>query len=448
MISISIKKGYTPNVAGRPSLDLETLDPPGHLAVLPEKIPFIKPRLAVEIGSRVNAGSLLFFDKRNPDIKFLSPGGGKITAIDFGPRRVIRQIIIERDPDEAFESFPVVSEKTLASMPREKLVEQLVQGGLWPLIRALPFRDIASADAVPPMIWVSLDDDEPFQAAPEVYLKDNLESFTFGLNVLKKLAAEETVNLCCRRENEFVRTALSEWLTHVVSGKYPAGDPGVLLYHTKKTAAQNHAWFIGGQDVLMLARFLQHGRYPTERIVAVGGMSTRHCRHVKTRIGAPLGLLCDVASENKNVRFIVGGLFRGYESSPDGFMGFYETALTVISQGGRQEFLALFAPGYQKPTYSRVFLSRLNRGGLDYDCNRHGDERACIACMHCADVCPVDILPQMTYKAILSGEVEEYLAHGLLDCVACGLCSYVCPAKIELSGTFMAAKAAYAKEQS
>ena len=128
-------------------------------------------------------------------------------------------------------------------------------------------------------------------------------------------------------------------------------------------------------------------------------------------------------------------------------MGLYETSLTLMPGGNVREFLALFKPGYRSPTYSRVFLSRLNPEALNYDCNRHGGDRACIACMHCADVCPVEILPQMTYKAILAEEVEEYLEHGLLDCVACGLCSYVCPAKIELTAAFTAAKEAYAKEQ-
>jgi Na+-transporting NADH:ubiquinone oxidoreductase subunit A len=80
--------------------------------------------------------------------------------------------------------------------------------------------------------------------------------------------------------------------------------------------------------------------------------------------------------------------------------------------------------------------------------NRSGGLRACIACGFCANVCPVDIWPQMTLKAILAGEVEEYLAHGLLDCVECGLCSYVCPSKIELTTTFRSARRLYHKEQS
>jgi Na+-transporting NADH:ubiquinone oxidoreductase subunit A len=101
----------------------------------------------------------------------------------------------------------------------------------------------------------------------------------------------------------------------------------------------------------------------------------------------------------------------------------------------------------KKPTYSKTFLSALNSKLLAHNCNMNGSRRACIACMHCADVCPVDILPQMAYKAILAEEVEAYLAHGLLDCVNCGLCSYVCPSKIELSQTFKETKAAVAKEQ-
>ena len=75
-------------------------------------------------------------------------------------------------------------------------------------------------------------------------------------------------------------------------------------------------------------------------------------------------------------------------------------------------------------------------------------DEVCKGCgLCCDDVCPVDILPQLTYKSILVEAVEESLAHGLLDCAECGLCSYVCPSKIELFDTLKNAKAAYYKEQ-
>ena len=116
-------------------------------------------------------------------------------------------------------------------------------------------------------------------------------------------------------------------------------------------------------------------------------------------------------------------------------------------EGEEREMLPLFRPGYRKPSYSRAFLSVFNTGPFEMDCNRHGGLRACIACNHCTAVCPVDILPQLTYKSILAEEIEEALAHGLLDCVECGLCSYVCPSKIELYQVLKNAKAAYSKEQ-
>ena len=446
MHAIRIKKGYHLNVEGRPSLDCDALERPSHVAALPERIPFIKPRLLVDTGDRVKIGTPLFLDKRNPDFKFLSPGGGKVAEIKFGRRRVIEKIVIELDAEEADEDFETVSEKALQTIKRKELIGHLINGGVWPLIRELPIRDIAVPDHVPPMVFVSLDAKEPFQAEPEVYLKDNCEPFKFGLKVLKKLAADETVFVSTSGQNAYVLEKLNGLVTHVVEGVYPADDPGVLLYHLKKYPEQNRSWFVNGQDVLMIAHLLQNGKYPTQRTVVVaGGPAGRH-QHFKTRLGVPLKHL-EPDLKADDTRLIVGGIFRGYTGSADSYMGFYETSLTLVPEGRRREFMALFKPGFQKPSYSRAFLSRFNRSALTADCNRHGGERACIACMHCSDVCPVDILPQMTYKAILIGEVEEYLENGLLDCVECGLCSYVCPSKIELSGMFKRTKTAYAREQ-
>jgi Na+-transporting NADH:ubiquinone oxidoreductase subunit A len=126
-----------------------------------------------------------------------------------------------------------------------------------------------------------------------------------------------------------------------------------------------------------------------------------------------------------------------------------ETALNLLPEGNRKgELLGLFHPGYRKHTFSRAFLSALNREELEMNCRMNGGERACIACGYCALVCPVDILPQFAYKAILAGEIEESLEHGLLDCVECGLCSYVCPSKIELSETLKNAKEEFYAEKS
>jgi Na+-transporting NADH:ubiquinone oxidoreductase subunit A len=73
MISARIRKGYNLNIAGQPSPEVKQLKRPKQVAALPEKIRFIKPRLLVEVEDKVKVGTPLFEDKRNSDLKFLSP---------------------------------------------------------------------------------------------------------------------------------------------------------------------------------------------------------------------------------------------------------------------------------------------------------------------------------------------------------------------------------------
>jgi Na+-transporting NADH:ubiquinone oxidoreductase subunit A len=445
---VRVKKGYHLKVVGSPSPMSQEAEQPRRLAVLPERIPFLKPRLKVAKDDRVALGSPLFEDKRNTDIQFLSPGGGHVADIRFGPRRVIQEIIIELDETEQQTEFERYSQTDIDRMTREQVVQALVTGGLWPLIKELPFRDYAQADFVPSTLFVSLGSLEPFHPVPQVYLQGNEELFEFGLRVLSKLA-EGRVYVCRHRAHTEWAASLEGSINLTYTGNYPAHDPGALLYRMKSSSEENRAWFIDGQDVVLIARLLRTGFYPTERIVSLGGSGARQPRHVVTRMGAPLSVIATEGNANESWRYIQGGILTGYGAVNRSHLGFLEKAVNLLPEGDRKgELLGLFNPGYRKPTYSRVFLSALNREELEMNCSMHGGERACIACGYCALVCPVDILPQFTYKAVLAGEVEESLEHGLLDCVECALCSYVCPSKIELFETFKKGKAEFYNERS
>jgi Na+-transporting NADH:ubiquinone oxidoreductase subunit A len=447
MKTIRVKKGYRPKVIGLPSAALQKTEPPTHLALVPEHIPFVKLRLKKKKGDRVALGSPLAEDKRNTAIQFLSPGGGRVVDIRFGERRVIQEIIIELDETEETIEFQQFSEKDIEKMSRDEIVQALVDGGLWPLIKELPFRDYARPDFVPPVVFVSLASLEPFHPAPQVYLSGNEALFHFGLSVLNKLA-EGRVYVCSHQADRELTSSINNLVNLIYSGNYPAHDPGVLLYHMKSSPEENRAWFINGQDLILIARLLRTGVYPTERIVSLGGSGARQPKHCITRAGAPLSAIAEESTAHKNWRYIQGGILTGHGVLPQSHLGFSELALNLLPAGDRSgELLGLFKPGYRKSTFSRAFLSAINREQLEVDCNMNGGERACIACGYCALICPVDILPQFTYKAVLAGEVEESLEHGLLDCVECALCSYVCPSKIELFETLKNAKAEVYKEK-
>lgn len=437
MISMRAKKRLKLNISGRPSNEIEPLEKPSHVALVPEKIPFVKPRLKVKTGDRVKVGSVVFEDKSNPDLKFLSPGAGEITNIDFGPRRVIREIAIRLDEDEAYEEFEAIPD----DMKRDELVAAMMKGGVWPFIRALPFRNIADPEEEPPGIIVSLDGTEPFQPRPEVYLRGETDLFEYGIQVLKRLTENVIVTAA---DSKFSRKRLKAAATHLHSGGWPAGDPGVRLYNIKKSAAENRMWYVDGQDLLNIARFCKYGFYPIGRIMVVAGSAANRRKHVRTRAGVPLGYM---AGENGNgSRFVAGGFFTGCTASKDACMGFYENSLIIAPEGDQPEAFGFVRPGYSKPSASRTFLSVFNDSEMAPDCALHGEERACVNCGYCHRICPADILPQFTLKCVLADEIEEALAHGLLDCAECGLCSYVCPSKIELCETFKNAKREYHKE--
>ncbi len=69
------------------------------------------------------------------------------------------------------------------------------------------------------------------------------------------------------------------------------------------------------------------------------------------------------------------------------------------------------------------------------------DERACIRCSACSDVCPASLLPQQLFWYSKSKELEKAEEYNLFDCIECGACAYVCPSEIPLVHYYRQAKA-------
>jgi len=388
------------------------------------------------------SGAPLFEDKRNPRITFPSPGSGRVAAISYGPRRVVTEIIIELDGQEEPLKQPAFPPESIASADRQELVDALLAGSLWPLFRELPFKDIPDPAAAPPLIIVSLGSLAPFHPAPQVYLKDREDDFEYGLDLLAKLSDRVLITAGAGGTG---LDGIDSRITHTIKGEYPADDPATVLYHVKTSSQENRAWYITGQDLLTLASCLRNGIYPVEKVVAVGGPRSTRKKHLLTRAGAPLSDLIG-HKDIEGLRLVAGGVFNGYSAEIDSYLGYYETALTLMPDGDPKELFSFVMPGYKKASRSRAFISVFNPGPMVLECDQNGEDRACINCGYCTRVCPVDILPQFTFKAVAADEIEEALALGLLDCVECGLCSFVCPAKIEISDLLKTAKEVYSKE--
>ena len=95
MAHIKIRKGHDIQISGAPENEYLNIDKTKTVSIQPANFRYIKPKLLVKVGDKVDIGSPLFFDKLHPEIKWASPGCGEIKEIILGERRSIQNIIIE-----------------------------------------------------------------------------------------------------------------------------------------------------------------------------------------------------------------------------------------------------------------------------------------------------------------------------------------------------------------
>ena len=78
---IKIKKGLNINLQGEAEKKLADFALPETFAIKPPDFIGVTPKLLVSQGDEVEAGTPLFYDKNNEDIKFCSPVSGEIVEV-------------------------------------------------------------------------------------------------------------------------------------------------------------------------------------------------------------------------------------------------------------------------------------------------------------------------------------------------------------------------------
>jgi len=427
MEKIKSSKGFKIRLAGMPDMGLIKLPDPSVIGLSAMDIPHIRPKLLVQENEEVRTGTPLFCDKRDKSIQYVSPGTGIVQKIVFGERRRLQEVVILLHRTDEFMQFDPVSQWELGTISREDLSSRLKQGGLWQCLRQFPAKETADSSHSPAMIIVSLIGNDLFSPHPAVLLEKEMLAFEFGLDILKRFSDRIVVTA---RESSLDRLGfVSSHITHMVDDIYPAWDPGVVLYHLKKSQKENSSWCIAADHLIMMGKFLLTGRYPVEKIVTITGSQDKKS-HVLTRQGVPIK---ELVGTFPGESLITTGLFNGRIVDPDGYLGFFENTLNIINSKDKEELFGFIRPGFDKPTVSRAFFSSFLKTPMEVDCTLHGELRACINCSYCEDICPNDLMPNFIMKALGSDGIENALEYGLLDCCQCGLCSYACPAKIELA---------------
>ncbi len=430
---VKIKKGLDIRLKGKPALQLETLKDSGLYAIKPPDFPGLTPKLAVKVDDKVKAGSVLFFDKKLPELKFTSPVSGKVLAINRGERRRIMEVVVESDGKRESLSFKKGDPKSLS---REEIKENLLCSGLWPFIKQRPFNIIARPEETPKAIFLSAFDSAPLAPDNEFILKDQKAALQTGINALSMLT-DGKVHVGIRKgtAQESVFTTINGIEINEFEGPHPAGTVGVQIHHISPINKAELVWVIQPQDILAIGRLFEKGTLDVERIVSFAGSEVKEPKYYKTILGASVRNMVDGNVNDGGLRFISGNVLTGEKISREGFIGYYDNQVTVIPEGDNHEMFGWIMPRLKKFSTSMSYFSwMMPKKEFVSNTNLNGGQRAFVVSGQYEKVLPMDIYPVELLKAVIIGDIDKMENLGIYEVAEedLALCEFVCTSKIEV----------------
>ena len=428
---ITIKKGLDVPVTGAPQQVIHDGLSIKNVATLGEEFVGMRPTMFVKVGERVKKGQVIFEDKKNPGVKFTAQAAGVVKEINRGEKRVLQSVVIEVDGYDQ-ETFTSYSANELASIPRENVVKNLVDSGLWTALRTRPFSKVPAIDSKPAAIFVSAMDTNPLAANPEVIINEQTEAFKNGLTILARLTEGEV--FVSKAPGANIPVDANATVTEF-AGKHPAGLVGTHIHFLKPVSAEKFVWHLGYQDVIAFAKLFTTGEIDNTRIISLSGPAAKNPRLVRTVLGASTAELTVGEAIDGELRTVSGSLLMGATATAvHGYLGRYHTQVSLILEGREKEFIGYMYPGPNKFSVTRAYMSHfIPRKLFNMTTTTNGSSRAMVPIGNFERVMPLDILPTLFLRDICAGDTDSAQQLGALelDEEDLALCTFVCPGKTD-----------------
>lgn len=429
--TIKLRKGLNIKLKGGAVTELETIQLPTTIALKPTDFPGLTPKLKVKTDALVKAGDAVFSDKYHPEILITAPAGGKVVSVNRGERRKILEVVIETDTNAGSVEFKKADPNSLSG---EEIKELLLTSGMWPFIKKRPYGIIASPDEKPISIYISTFDTAPLAPDYNFVLKGQMGTFQTGINALAKLTTGK-VYLGINANSSF--SAVKNVVINTFEGPHPAGNVGIQIHNTNPINKGDVVWTLNVQDVLFIGRLFETGKVDFGKIIALTGSEVEKPKYYKTLIGVPVASVVNgkLNKADYKQRIISGNVLTGARVKTPGYVGFYDSQVTVIPEGDNYEFLGWAKPRLNKFSFSKSYFSWLTKGkSYVADANLNGEERAFVVTGQYEKVVPMDILPVHLLKAIIADDIDKMEQLGIYEIIEedLALCEFVCTSKIEV----------------
>lgn len=430
---IKIKRGLNLKLIGEATKSVLDLPIADVFAIKPKDFVGLTPKLLVKERDTVLAGSPLLYDKNNETIRFCSPVSGEIVEIVRGEKRVILAIKILADRE--IKHLPFDKSKP-SQNSREDIITKLLESGVWPFIRQRPYGIIANPSDTPKSIFISAFDTNPLAPDYDFIIKGQEIHFQTGIDALKKLTTGKLhLNIAADNAPSSPFLQVKNVQINKIAGPHPAGNVGTQIHHIDPINKGDIVWYINPQDVIIIGKLFNEGKFDATRIFALTGSQIETPKYYKTIVGTSIKNSINEACLKKGEnRIISGSILSGSQIPSDGFLGFYDSQITIIPEGNEYEFMGWLAPGLHKFSISRTFFSWLTPNKKhNLNTNTHGEERPFVMTGQYEKVFPMDIYPVQLLKSILIEDIDMMEKLGIYEVVEedFALCELVCTSKIK-----------------
>ena len=427
--NIDLKKGLDIPISGKADLETRETIVPDVIAIQPSDFKGLNPRLLVKEGDRVLAGSPVLADKKATDILVTAPVSGTVEQVVRGDKRKLLAVLIKADKTQEYLDFDAKADSA------ENVKSALLKSGLWAGMIQRPYGILADPVLTPKAIFVSTFSTAPLAADTEYTLGNETEALQAGIDALLKIAK---VYIGVSGTNSKFN-ALKGTETYVFSGKHPAGNVGVQISHISPIRKEETVWTVSLPILAAIGKLFRKGHCDLSRKVAVAGPAAQKPAYVETLPGMPMKALSKFyGASAEGLRIVSGDVLSGKNVGENGYLGFFDSTVTILKEGTEQELL-----GWAKPlrtsqyscdhSYFNWCLGWLKPGRkYDMDTNLHGGPRAFVMSdAYYAKVLPMDIYPLYLVKACLAGDIEKMEKFGIYEVLPedLALCEYIDPSK-------------------
>ncbi len=419
------------NKAGSTKGGLVRMPVPAQLALPLDQHVGVPAEPVVSIGERVQKGQLLARHSTGLGAPVHASASGRVVAIEPWPvaSRLGEPgpcIIIESDREDSG-SGAAETKTNASSMTQAELTARILDGGIVGLGGAVfpTAQKILQAQTVDlDMLILNGVECEPWISCDDILMRERADAIVGGAQLLLAAIGAAACYIAVESDKPEALASLGEALGQRADDRlvlkevptiYPSGaeDQLVQLVTNREVPTGGLPTDIGCvvQNVGTAAAvydWIVHHEPLVSRVTTVTGPGVRRPMNVLVPLGSTVEDVVAFAGgyTERAARLIIGGSMTGKSVSTD--------RVPVVK--ATNCVLVLDQPAARGPT------------------------RPCIRCGDCAEVCPIQLLPQQLYWYACADNETRLREFGLVDCIECGCCDLVCPSHIPLTANFRIAK--------